>query len=144
MRITTSGNVGIGTTDPQALLHVAGTAICDGGCTSSSRELKDNIRDLSTKEALATMRKLRPTRFTYKHNGEEEVGFIAEDVPDLVAKPGRKGLDAMDIVAVLTKVVQQQQSELTRLRSLEARLSRLERTCSPMTTVNKHAERGGR
>jgi hypothetical protein len=34
------------------------------------------------------------------------VGFIAEDVPELVATKDRKGLSPMDIVAVLTKVVQ--------------------------------------
>lgn len=39
------------------------------------------------------------------------MGFIAEDVPDLVATPNRKSLSPMDIVAVLTKVVQEQQNE---------------------------------
>jgi len=37
------------------------------------------------------------------------VGFIAEDVPDLVATEDRKG---MDVVAVLTKVVQDQQKTI--------------------------------
>jgi len=37
------------------------------------------------------------------------VGFIAEDVPDLVATKDRKALSPMDIVAVLTRVVQEQQ-----------------------------------
>ena len=49
----------------------------------------------------------------YKVDDEAHVGFIAEDVPDLVATGDRKGLSAMDIVAVLTKVVQQQQKELS-------------------------------
>jgi hypothetical protein len=40
------------------------------------------------------------------------VGFIAEDVPDLVATPDRKGVASIDIVALLTKVVQQQQTTL--------------------------------
>jgi len=37
------------------------------------------------------------------------VGIIAEDVPELVANNDREGIVAMDIVAVLTKVVQEQQ-----------------------------------
>jgi hypothetical protein len=46
--------------------------------------------------------------FHYKAEGAQtHVGFIAEDVPDLVATPDRKGLSTMDIVAVLTKVVQE-------------------------------------
>jgi len=36
-------------------------------------------------------------------------------VPDLVATKDRKGLSPMDIVAVLTKVVQQQQKTISAL-----------------------------
>ncbi len=43
---------------------------------------------------------------------DEYVGFIAEDVPDLVATKDRKGLAPMDLTAVLTKVVQEQQKML--------------------------------
>jgi hypothetical protein len=75
-------------------------------------------------DALAALSALRPTKFTLKHNGEEEVGFIAEDVPELVAKKGRKGLDAMDIVAVLTKVVQQQQKAISELTEEMTELKR--------------------
>ena len=53
---------------------------------------------------------LNPVTFTYKAAPEEQhVGFIAEDVPDLLATKDRKGLSPMDIVSVLTKVVQEQQ-----------------------------------
>jgi hypothetical protein len=49
-------------------------------------------------------------RYNYKNKKDEEfLGFIAEDVPDLVAMNSRKGMRAMDIVAVLTKVAQEQQ-----------------------------------
>ncbi len=44
------------------------------------------------------------------------MGFIAEDVPELVATKDRKGLSPMDIVAVLTKVVQRQQKEIEELK----------------------------
>ncbi len=40
----------------------------------------------------------------------------ADHVPDLVATNDRKGLVAMDIVAVLTKVVQTQQEQINDLR----------------------------
>ena len=47
---------------------------------------------------------------------EKHVDFIAENVPDLVATEDRKGMSAMDVVTVLTKVVQDQQTieELSR------------------------------
>ena len=49
----------------------------------------------------------------YKNSRDEEyIGFIAEDVPALVANNDRKSLSSMDIVAVLTKVTKEQGSEL--------------------------------
>jgi hypothetical protein len=69
---------------------------------------------------------LEPVTFAYRDvPGDGRVGFIAEDVPELVATPGRQTLSALEIVAVLTKVVQDQQkaiAELTaRLGALETR-----------------------
>jgi hypothetical protein len=55
--------------------------------------------------------------YTYKADDtkEQHVGFIAEDVPDLVAKADRTAVSAMDVVAVLTKVVQEQQRTIAEL-----------------------------
>ena len=56
------------------------------------------------------MEGLKPVKFVYKADKtEQHLGFIAEDVPELVATKDRKGLSSMDIVTVLTKVVQEQQ-----------------------------------
>jgi hypothetical protein len=66
--------------------------------------------ELDQDESLNVLKHLNPVRYNYKNKKDEEfLGFIAEDVPDLVAMNGRKGMRAMDIVAVLTKVVQDQQ-----------------------------------
>ena len=57
---------------------------------------------------------LRPSRFNYKVDKEDEyVGFIAEDVLELVATKDRKGLSSIDLTAVLAKVVQEQQRTIT-------------------------------
>jgi hypothetical protein len=53
---------------------------------------------------------------------DKHVGFIAEDVPDLVATPDRKALSPMDIVALLTKVVQEQQKTIAELTEKVSRL----------------------
>ena len=80
---------------------------------ASSREYKENIEDLRADEAMSAVKNLNPVKFNYKRSaGEKCVGFIAEDVPDLVATKGRKGLSSMDIVAALTKVVQEQQKSI--------------------------------
>ncbi len=77
---------------------------------ASSREYKENIDALSAKKALETFEALTPVTFKYKADRSETyVGFIAEEVPELVATGDRKGLSSMDITAVLTKVVQEQQ-----------------------------------
>ena len=53
---------------------------------------------------------MNPVKYNYKADkAEKYVGFIAEEVPELVAMNDRKSLSPMDIVAVLTKVVQEQQ-----------------------------------
>ena len=77
----------------------------------SSRKLKEDIDYVSSKEAMETLNGLSPVKFKYKvdNAGEEHLGFIAEDVPDLVAVQDRKHLRTMDITAVLTKVVKEQQ-----------------------------------
>lgn len=107
------GNVGIGTTSPAYPLQMgSGAYVSSGGVwtNASSREYKKEIKDLTTDEALDTLKQLSPVKFSYKANSEERhVGFIAEDVPALVASKDRKGMSAMDVVAVLTKVVQEQQ-----------------------------------
>lgn len=62
-------------------------------------------------------------KFKYKGTRDERhVGFIAEDVPELVATENRRGLSPMDIVAVLTRVVKAQQQ----IAALQAAVETLE------------------
>ena len=89
-----------------------GGAYTSGGAwiEASSRDYKENIMEMGQEESIRALESLNPVRYNYKNKKDEEfLGFIAEDVPDLVAMNGRKGMRAMDIVAVLTKVVQNQQ-----------------------------------
>lgn len=117
------GNIGIGVSRPGFPLQMAsGAHVTAGGVwtNSSSREKKENIAMLSSEQATAALLELQPVSFNYRNEREEDyVGFIAEDVPDLVASRDRQTLSAMDIVAVLTKVVQAQQRKI---QELEVRL----------------------
>jgi endosialidase-like protein len=89
--------------------YLSNTGIWTDG---SSRAFKRDIRPLDLRDAVAAVRALEPVRY-YGNNGtEEQLGFIAEDVPDLVASAGRKGIAPIDIVAALTKVVQDQQAKI--------------------------------
>lgn len=87
---------------------------------ASSRELKTDIRKLSVREANKILAGLNPVRYRMKKNRDcERIGFIAEDVPDILASDDRKGLSPMGIVSVLVKVIQ----DLQKFISLERRIT---------------------
>jgi hypothetical protein len=111
--IRSSGNVGFGLwANSHPLQMASGAYVSTGGVwtNASSREYKTDIKQLTTDKAMDALTQLKPVEFAYKADAEERhVGFIAEDAPDIVASKDRKGMSPMDVVAVLTKVVQEQQ-----------------------------------
>jgi hypothetical protein len=129
-RVTIKGNgfVGIGTQSPtQPLQMASGAHVTAGGVwtNASSREYKEEIENLTSEEALEAIRDLNPVKFAYKTDRtDRHVGFVAEEVPDLVATKDRKGLSPMDIVAVLTRVVQDQQKTISDLSEKVGNLER--------------------
>jgi len=124
--IDRDGNVGIAVSRPRHPLEMAsGAHVTAGGVwtNSSSRDRKENIAELRLDAATETLMALQPVVFNYRNEPQEDyLGFIAEDVPDLVAMRDRDALSPMDIVAVLTRVVQQQEKKI---KVLEARLDAL-------------------
>lgn len=126
--VDTDGDVGIGVANPTYKIHVVGGAYCNGTQWQdvSSRKYKEKIRSLSTEEAFNTLEELTPVKFFYKSQKDEEcLGFIAEDVPELVATKNREGMSSMDVVAVLTKVLKEQQKTISKLNQ---RIDELEKT----------------
>lgn len=142
MRIGPDGDVMIATTtiDPSNIIQVGtdatngnGAFLTDGGVwtNGSSRLNKIDITSLDPEAASAAVRTLRPVTYRGKQNSDETyVGFIAEEVPDLVAMNNRKGIAAIEIAAVLTAVVQENQKTIRKQReeiqALVERLARLE------------------
>jgi hypothetical protein len=116
LQIDYSGQFGINTAPVAGHeIHTSTGAYLAGGTwtDASSRAYKDNIHELTADAALSALAALNPVTFTYKTDAQwQHVGFIAEDVPDLLASPDRKGLSPMDVVALLTKVVQEQKEQL--------------------------------
>lgn len=110
--------------------HVTAAGVWTNG---SSRTNKENIRSLSAEDAMQALVGLEPVRYTGKSSpdGEEYIGFIAEDVPELVAMNDRKGLASMDVVAVLTKVVQQQEKTIDQLAARIAELEAAREAAAP-------------
>jgi len=102
-----------------------GTVVIHGKITlQSSREAKDEIEALTVQGALDALEGLRPVTFVYKTDRtERHMGFIAEDVPEPVATKDRKGVNPMDIVTVLAKVIQEQQGQIREQQGHIQRLS---------------------
>jgi hypothetical protein len=129
LALTQDGKIGFGLSVVSAtneIQHSNGASLTTGGVwtNGSSRTLKKDILDISLKTARDALQALNPVTFSYKLQPDETyAGFIAEDVPDVVATNDRKGLAAMDIVAVLTKVLQDQQKTIS---GLNDRLALLE------------------
>ncbi len=112
-------------TDGSILLGNGASCTAVGVWTNaSSIALKENVQTLSSDEAIDTLKKLNPVKYNYKKEKDDRyVGFIAEEVPELVAMKDRKTTSSMDIVAVLTKVLQKQQDTIEKL---EKRIEELE------------------
>jgi hypothetical protein len=87
---------------------------------SSDRTLKDNIKVLDN--SLEKIKNLEGVSFTWKDNGKEEIGLIAQDVevvvPELVVtnEDGLKAVKYGNIVALLIEAVKEQQLEIDELR----------------------------
>ena len=120
--VKNNGYVGIAKYNPGYPLQI-GTGVTNGNgayltvggvwTNTSSQKFKDNILPLETQKALETFQKLNPVTYNYKADkAEHHVGFIAEDVPDLLAEQGRKGLNAMPVTAVLTAVLKDQKKTI--------------------------------
>ena len=125
--VDSTGRIGLGVSSPLYQIHHSSGARLDAGSwiNASSRTVKQDIHDLDDNAAREAFKALQPVTFAYKTAPDQtRVGFIAEDVPALVATPDRKGLSSMDIVAVLTKVVQDQQRTIEEMQS---RLQKLEK-----------------
>jgi hypothetical protein len=129
-----NGNVGLKVQNPAHPLQLAsGAHVTSGGVftNASSRDVKNRIRPITSDQARETVRALQPVGYRYNEEPDEDyVGFIAEDVPELVATKDRKSLAPMDVVAVLTKVVQDQDRKLEEQRAINQalmeRLAKLE------------------
>ncbi|MFH7026549.1 MAG: DUF6519 domain-containing protein [Heteroscytonema crispum UTEX LB 1556] len=120
MIATNRGNVSIGNAfpDTNAKLFVDGDMRVNGKLLqNSSRELKENITELSSQEVSQMLKVIRPVKFTYKDSPDQKLhaGFISEDVPDLLTSSDKTSVSPVDIAAVLAKAVKDQQVTISLL-----------------------------
>ena len=121
--IKNNGYIGVNKPTPTVSTYAmqfgnANNAYLTGGgvwTSTSSKKYKENIQLLSSADSQAALDQLNPVTFNYKLTPEQtNVGFIAEDVPQIVAMNDRASLNTLDFIAVLTKVAQDQEQEIKR------------------------------
>ena len=128
---SSSNEVGIGTTSPNAKLDVNGNAVVSGSLTVtgtvtelSTKRIKKNIR--SMKSQLDTISKLNPVTY-YRRDTEEktkEYGFISEEVKEVYPEfVKNEGVNYSKMVSVLVSAVkelkdkvEEQQKEIEELK----------------------------
>lgn len=144
IRITSSGNVGIGTTAPDSLLTVNGSADKPGGGswgTFSDRRLKD--LDGSFGAGLQEILKIHPVKYRYKQdNGMgisdhgEHIGVVAQEIKEAIPEAvteNSKGFLMVNndpVIWAMLNAIKEQQREIEQLRAknaaMEARLAEIE------------------
>jgi hypothetical protein len=136
MYIATSGQVGIGTTDPTQQLEVNGTIKATNLLLTSDRRAKHNIISLDSEDSLRKICSVRPVSFQWNRDGRLDEGVIAQELmqifPDLVVtnSDGSLSVEYPALIAPLISSVQELNRQNTQLRSdnneLKSRLDRLE------------------
>ena len=136
MRITSSGNVGIGTTAPTQLLSVNGTAGKPGGGSwdiFSDQRLKKIKGRFNT--GLKAVMQLQPLRYEYKADNAlgiksegEHVGFAAQSVKEVIPEAvsstdnGYLTVNNDPIIWTMLNAIKEQQKQIEQLKTEVRRL----------------------
>jgi hypothetical protein len=140
-----TNNIGIGTITPDQKLHVVGNAritavgagtfsnnlniTSDGTLTTatSDEKFKYNIRPLNY--GLETLLQLNPVNFQWIEGEEEDLGFIAQDVAEIIPEAVNTNWNSdllfryESLIPILTKAIQEQN---LLIKALEQRIINLE------------------
>ena len=105
-------------------LTVKGSATLQQLTVPSSRRWKYDISGLAGPDALALLEGLKPVAFKLKgdRSGVSHLGFVAEEMPTALAGPDGQTYRPFEVIAVLTKALQEQQ---TMIRALRERVTTL-------------------
>jgi len=106
-------------------LHVDGDIIAYSTTTSSDERLKDNIKEIES--ATDKLKQLKGVEFTWKKNGKNGGGVIAQDVEkvlpgavkDIESLEGDKSYKAVDYNAIIGLLIQTNKELLERIETLE-------------------------
>ncbi len=102
-------------------LHVVNDVVAFSS-TPSDQKLKTNVKDIEY--GLDTIMKLNPKQYDWKEDNRHDIGFIAQEVEEVIPEIVKdnewfddkiKTLDYEKLTAVLIKAVQEQQQQINKL-----------------------------
>ena len=145
MVLRETGRLGIGTVSPTEILHVVGNAritavgagtfannlniTSDGTLTTATSDEKYKYNILPITYGLNTILQLNPVNFQWIKGEENDLGFIAQDVAEIIPEAVNTNWNSdllmryESIIPILTKAIQEQQSLI---KALEQRILILE------------------
>jgi len=145
LTIASNGNIGIGITSPSQKLHVVGNGrfttvgagtfgnnlniTSDGTLTTATSDEKYKYNILPISYGLNTILQLKPVNFQWIEGEEQDLGFIAQDVADIIPEAVNTNWNSdllmryESLIPILTKAIQEQQALI---KALEQRILILE------------------
>ena len=109
----------------------AGDAIAQAWVTHSDRNLKTNIQELDNNAALNAVMSLQPSTYEKKATGKSEIGFIAQEVAQVVpeicaldANGEGRGIDYSRMSTLLAGALKAQQEQIAQLKEIVAKLQK--------------------
>ncbi|EPR11617.1 tail fiber domain-containing protein [Ruminiclostridium papyrosolvens] len=121
---TTVTNTIIGNKGDRIRLRASGGTYVEGNFYyTSTKEIKENIKKLKKEKVRSTIESLDPVEFNFKGDRKRKtMGFIAEDVPDILASGDKKAISPMEILTVLVGEVKEQENLIKKLKKKVAAL----------------------
>lgn len=128
LNITSTGNLGLGVTNPGYRLDLpnvagpSGRGRANAWTTYSSIRFKDNLRPIQ--DAMGIVRRLRGLRFQWRQDGRPDIGLVAEEVGQVVPEAVDYEPDSNDpscvdygrLVAILIEALKQQEARINKLQ----------------------------
>jgi hypothetical protein len=110
---TIRGNKG----DRLRLYASGGTYVEGNFYYTSTKEIKENISELSRDVVKNALEGLEPVEFNFKGDYDKTtMGFIAEEVPEICSASDNKAISPMEIITLLVSEVKEQEYAINRLK----------------------------
>lgn len=118
-----AGYVGIGTASPTDKLQVIGDVRANNYYTNSDSQLKTNITEMDSEEALAGILQLHGYTFEWIDTGNPSMGLIAQEVEDIypgIVKTDDNGFKSVQYGSMIAPIIESIRALNTHLADAQA------------------------